>query len=259
MAPRPVPLPAAFRKTPIAHRGYHSLADGRPENSLAAFRAAIGAGYGIELDVQQSADGQAMVFHDDDLDRLTNATGPVKEHSAAELQALALHGSDDRIPTLDEVLAVVAGRVPLLIEIKENLGTMGETGGRLEQATAKALAAYNGPVAVMSFNPHCVMHMARLAPDVPRGLTTEAYDPQHNAPIPVTVCERLRGIPDYDATGSSFISHQASDLGRPRVADLKARGAAILCWTIQSPQAEAQARQIAQNITFEGYPAIIPA
>jgi glycerophosphoryl diester phosphodiesterase len=250
-----VALPPAFLTTPIAHRGYHSLDEGRPENSLGAFRAAIASGYGIELDVQQSADGQAMVFHDDDLDRLTHRTGPVKNHKADVLNSFLLRGSDEPIPTLGQVLALVAGRVPLLIEIKDNLGTMAETEGRLEQAVADALANYHGPVAVMSFNPHAVAHMARIAPDIPRGLTTEAYDPAHNAPIPPAVCDRLRDIPDYDATGSAFISHQASDLNRPRVAALKSQGAAILCWTIRSPEEEAEARKIAHNITFEGYAA----
>jgi hypothetical protein len=136
---------------------------------------------------------------------------------------------------------------------------MTDTDGRLEQATAALLADYTGPVAVMSFNPHCIAHMARLAPDLPRGLTTSAYDPEDWHPIPPDTCARLRDIPDYDRVQASFISHEATDLTRPRVADLAAQGAAILCWTIKSPQAEAQARRIARNITFEQYPATIPA
>ena len=250
-----VPLPPEFLTVPLAHRGYHDHSAGVIENSLSAFRAAIAAGYGIELDVQRSADDVAIVFHDDDMDRLTNLTGPFRTFGAAELGRTILSGSTDRIPTLKDVLALVAGKVPLLIEIKENWNSMEDTDGILEQAVAGALAGYAGPVAVMAFNPHCIAHMARLAPQVPRGLTTEAYDPVLNAPIPADVCAHLREIPDYGRTGSSFISHQASDLGRPRVAALKAEGAAILCWTIKSAEAEAEARKIAQNITFEGYPA----
>ncbi len=250
-----IPLHSALLTTPLAHRGLHDHSQGVIENSLSAFRAAIAAGYGIELDVQRSADDVPIVFHDDDLDRLTGATGAFRDYKAAALGRMHLRGGTDMIPTLEEVLTLVAGRVPLLIEIKENWNTMKDTDGILEQAIAAALAGYTGPVAVMAFNPHCIAHMARFAPDVPRGLTTESYDPALNAPIPAEVCDRLRGIPDYDRTGSSFISHQASDLGRPRVADLKRQGAAILCWTVRSPQAEANARQIADNITFEGYPA----
>jgi glycerophosphoryl diester phosphodiesterase len=111
----------------------------------------------------------------------------------------------------------------------------------------------------MSFNPSSVHHMARLAPQTPRGITTSAYDPQDWSPLPKDVCARLRDIPDYDATGSSFVSHEAADLARPRIADLKANGAAILCWTIRSPEAEATARQVADNVTFEGYRAALPA
>lgn len=250
-----VPLPDAFLRLPIAHRGYHDAGKGVIENSLSAFRAAMAAGYGIELDVQRSADDVAVVFHDDDMERLTDTTGAFRAYSAAELGRIPLKASTDTIPTLRQVLALVAGRVPLLIEIKENWNTMEDTDGRLEKAVAADLEGYQGPVAVMAFNPHCIAHMARLAPDVPRGLTTEAYDPVLNAPIPAEVCAHLREIPDYDRTESSFISHQASDLTRPRVAELKAQGAAILCWTVKSPEAEAQARRIAHNITFEGYPA----
>lgn len=253
------PLPQAFLCLPLAHRGYHDHEAGVIENSLSAFQAAIDAGYGIELDVQRSADDVAVVFHDDDMDRLTEATGAFRDYSAAELGRIRLRGSTDTIPTLKEVLALVAGRVPVLVEIKENWNTMENTEGVLEGAVAAALRGYTGPVAVMAFNPHCIAHMARLAPDVPRGLTTEAYDPVQNAPISAEVCAYLREIPDYDRTNSSFISHQASDLARPRVAQLKAQGAVILCWTIRSPEAEAIARQVADNVTFEGYAAQLPA
>ena len=110
----------------------------------------------------------------------------------------------------------------------------------------------------MSFNPHSVAHMARLCPTRPRGLTTSAYGDDW-APLSAATCDILREIPDYDRTLSSFISHEAHDLSRPRVAELKAQGAAILCWTIRSPEAEAEAREIAHNITFEGYAAAFPA
>jgi glycerophosphoryl diester phosphodiesterase len=254
-----VPLPESFLRLPLAHRGLHDHSRGVIENSLTAFRAAIAAGYGIELDVQRSADDVPIVFHDDDMDRLTDATGAFRDLGAADLGRTVLRGGTDTIPTLNEVLALVAGRVPLLIEIKENWNSMKDTDGILEEAIVEALAGYAGPVAVMAFNPHCIAHMARIAPDVPRGLTTEAYDPVLNAPIPAEVCAYLREIPDYDRTQSSFISHQVSDLRRPRVAALKAAGAAILCWTVRSPEMEAEARKVAQNITFEGYPAPLPS
>jgi glycerophosphoryl diester phosphodiesterase len=254
-----VPLPESFLRLPIAHRALHDRAAGRIENSPAAIKAAVAAGYGIEIDLQLSRDGVAVVFHDENLDRLTDAAGPVNARSVDELGRIGLKGSADTIPTLTEVLALIGGRVPLLIEIKDQTLAMSQTDGRLEAATAKALNGYGGDVALMSFNPHSVAQMARLAPHLPRGITTSAYDPEDWAPLPPATCDRLREIPDYEATGASFISHEAADLSRPRVGELKAQGARVLCWTIRSAEAEAKARRIAENVTFEGYAAKLPA
>lgn len=253
-----VPLPDVFLTVPLAHRALHDVADGRPENSRAAIRAAIDAGYGIEIDVQQSADAQAMVFHDDALDRLAEGRGPVRAQTAVQLSRVPLRGGEEGIPDLPEILDLVAGRVPLLIEIKDQDGAMGPDIGPLEEAVATAIKGYAGPVAVMSFNPHSVMRMAALCPDVPRGLVTDGYDAAHWK-LPEETCDRLRGIPDYDAAKCSFISHNMHDLARARVAALKAKGASILCWTVKSPEDEAQAREVAQNITFEQYRAALPA
>lgn len=257
--PVAVPLPGICRRLPFAHRALHDRKAGRPENSPAAFRAAIATGYGIECDVQPSADGVPMVFHDYDLRRLTGVPGRIRGRSAAELGATRLLDAEDGIPTLAAMLALVAGRVPLLIEVKDQDGAMGPGVGPLEAAVAAALKGYAGPVALMSFNPHSVAALAEAAPAIPRGLTTSAYHPEDWPLLTPATRDRLREIPDYDATGASFISHEAADLASPRVADLKAQGAAILCWTIRSPAAEAEARRHADNVTFEGYAAPIPA
>lgn len=246
-------LPPAFLDRPITHRGLHDVMNGRPENSVEAIEAAIAAGYGIEIDLQLSNDGAAMVFHDYHLARLTAETGPVGQRSTADLQAIPLTGGTQGIPTLPEVLALVNGQVPLLIEIKDQDGAMGPNIGPLEHATATALQDYTGDVAVMSFNPHAVSAFGAAAPDIPRGLVTSAYVYDDWPTVPEAICDRLRDIPDYVGTGATFISHEAADLNRPRVADLKAQGATILCWTIKSAAAEAQARKIADNVTFEGY------
>ncbi|MBB93255.1 MAG: phosphodiesterase [Rhodobacteraceae bacterium] len=252
-----IDLPEAFLRQPIAHRAYHDLASGRPENSLSAIDAAISGGYGIEIDLQLSADGQALVFHDYDLDRLTGATGPIAALTAGQATAVPLTGTahGDRIPTLAQVLARVAGRVPLLIELKDQGQASGI--GPLEAATAAALDGYAGPVAVMSFNPDQVAEMARLAPQIPRGLTTCAFDPA-DWPLDPATCAHLRAIPDAERLGAAFISHHHTDLDRPRVRALCEAGLAVLCWTIRSPAEEAQARTIAHNITFEGYAARPP-
>jgi glycerophosphoryl diester phosphodiesterase len=248
-----------FLTKPIAHRALHDVTDGRPENSRAAIRAAIKAGYAIEIDLQLSRDGQAMVFHDEVLDRLTMETGPVNQRSSTELSHIPLRGGREKIPNLKQVLKLVAGRVPLLIELKDQQGELGPTDGKLEAATAQALADYEGPVALMSFNPNSVIILARLLPHIPRGITTSSFDPADWQPIAPAICDRLREIPDYDHAKACFISHEASDLDRPRVAELRNAGASILCWTITSPEAEAAAREHAQNITFEQYLAPFPA
>ncbi len=252
-------LDAAFLRLPLAHRALHDRAAGRLENSRAAISAAIAAGYGIEIDVQMSADGVAMVFHDDNLDRLTDAAGPIRARSAAGLAGVTLNGTDEGIPTLAEVLELVAGRVPLLIEVKDQHGQMGETDGVLEGAVARDLAGYTGPAGLMSFNPHSVIRLADLAPDVPRGIVTCAYTAFDCPELPAAVRDRLRTIPDMEAAQASFISHQWDDLDRPRVAELKGAGIDILCWTIRSPGEATIAMRVAGNITFEGYLPGLPA
>ncbi len=250
MTPR---LPRAFIETPIAHRALHDISDGRPENSRAAIRAAIAAGYGIEIDLQLTADAQALVFHDYELSRLTEHSGPVRKLTMDEACRVPLrHGDGEAIPTLPEIIALVDGRVPLLIEIKDQDGAMGTGIGPLERATAAALRGYAGPVAVMSFNPHSVAKMAELAPDLPRGLVTSGYDPAE-WPLPVATCERLRNIPDFDGSGAGFISHDKADLTSRRVAELRAAGTPVLCWTVRSRGEEAEARRYADNVTFERY------
>lgn len=246
-------LHPAFLAAPIAHRGLHDLAKGRPENGLSAVQAALDAGYGLELDLQISSDGVAMVFHDYELDRVTQETGQIKRRSASELGQISLTGSDDHIPRLSEVLALVDGRVPILLEIKEQSRFMGPVDGALERAVAADLATYQGPVAVMSFNPASVAALAKAAPDVARGLTSGSYDDPEWAPLGQEILDRFRTLEGFDETGCSFISHYHKDLTDPAVAALKARGMPILCWTIRSPDAEAAARLIADNVTFEGY------
>lgn len=246
-------LPAAFFARPITHRALHDRKAGRVENSMKSIGAAIAAGYGIEIDVQLTSDSHAMVFHDDMLDRLTAETGPVRKRTRAELETVTLADDGGTIPALETVLATVDGQVPLLIEIKDQDGAMGPNVGPLEEATCAALKNYKGDVALMSFNPHAVAACAANAPDIPRGIVTSSYLPQFWPEVPAPVRDTLRNIPDYARTGSCFISHEASDLDRPRVTELKAQGAHILCWTIRSAKQEAAARRIVDNVTFEGY------
>ncbi|MDB6176819.1 glycerophosphodiester phosphodiesterase family protein [Paracoccus sp. Z330] len=248
-------LPQAFLNVPITHRGLHD--DKVPENSLAAAKAAIDAGYGIEMDIQPAADGTAMVFHDYDLTRLAGDRRFVADISADELAGISLKGSNETVPTLRQMLDLVAGRVPLLIEIKDQDGRLGGNIGDLHKQVAGQLADYAGPVAVMSFNPHVVGAFHRISPDIPVGLTTCGYAPEHWAMLDQDAREHLADISDFDDVGASFISHDHNDLGNPRVDALKAQAVPVLCWTIRSPAQEAAARKVADNITFEGYQAAI--
>ncbi|PTX58085.1 glycerophosphoryl diester phosphodiesterase [Litoreibacter ponti] len=247
------PLTGVFTARPLAHRGLHDRARGIIENSPSAFEAAIAAGYGIELDVQLSADRQPMVFHDYDMARLTGQKGPIQTRSAETVRAMTLSGSDDQILDLGDVLKLIGGRVPVLIEVKDQDGAMGPNIGPLEDAVAQQLRDYAGEAAVMSFNPYSAAYMAKALPDRAAGLVTSAFKYKDWAPLSHAICDRLRDIPDFDPGMFSFISHEAPDLDRPRVAELRDHGATILCWTIKSQAQADAALKIAHNITFEGF------
>jgi len=244
-------LPPSFIEKPLAHRALHD--DTMAENSLAAVRAAVDAGYGIEIDVQPSRDGVPMVFHDYDLARLTGVVGPIAQASAAGLGGISLLGGGGTIPTLAQVLDAVGGRVPLLIEIKDQDGALGADVGPLEKAVAETLNGYSGDVALMSFTPYSVGMCRKYAPDIPRGLTTCSYPKEDWPTIPKEVRYALARIPDFENVGACFISHQQDDLASPHVIKLQDRGVPILCWTVRSPEIEMRARKIADNVTFEGY------
>ena len=248
-------LSSAFLTRPIAHRGLHNKAEGVIENSPSAFAAAIAAGYPIELDLQLSRDGVAMVFHDDTLDRLTAETGAVRDRDAATLETLTLKGGSDRIPTLARVLEQVDGAVPLLIELKDQHGAMGDTDGALERAALDALKGYDGAFALMSFNPSMVAKVAELSPDTPRGFIGCAWRKIDEPHVPVDRRAELATLPGFEKIGADFLSHDHTNLDAPRVEQLKAQGVPILCWTIRTPEQEREARKIADNITFEGYAA----
>ncbi|MEL6643060.1 MAG: glycerophosphodiester phosphodiesterase family protein [Pseudomonadota bacterium] len=247
------PLPPGFLDRPFAHRALHDGTGACPENSLPAIRAACAIGYGIEVDVQLSSDGRAMVFHDHDLERLTGGAGPVRAQTSAALQDARLLGGTAQVPTLAACLDEIAGRVPLLIEIKDQDGGLGPDIGALEEAVARDIAWYDGPLAVMSFNPHSTAAMRDLAPDVCRGLTTCDFAEAEYAGLSEARRAALAGITDFKRAGAAFVSHDRNDLSNPAVTRLKAAGVPILCWTVRSAEQEHDAREVADQITFEGY------
>ncbi len=242
-----------FIDGPIAHRTLHNKNAGRPENSYEGLDAAIALGIAVEIDLQLSRDGVPMVFHDYELDRLTSKTGLVANYDADTLQAISLTGGEQGIPRFDEFMKYVDGRIPVLIELKDQDGALGSKLSNLEAATCVVMRDYNGSIAVMSFNPEMIARCAMLAPNIPRGLVTDAYVAKDWPNVPAQRCAELAKIPHYDLIGASFISHNRADLSAPRVADLKSQGAAIFCWTVRTPDQEDQARKIVDSITFEGY------
>jgi len=165
----PPAAPKWITAKPFAHRGNHFDMQ-HPENSLAAFKLAVQRGEGIELDVHLTADGRVVVMHDDDLSRMTGDSRLIAETDFADIRALRLAGTAEQIPTLAEVLSVVHGRVPILVEIKSR-----GAAGPLEDQVASQVVDYPGEIAVTSFSPLSLARMAALAPNVPRGQITGLF------------------------------------------------------------------------------------
>jgi glycerophosphoryl diester phosphodiesterase len=235
---------------PIAHRGYHDRQAGRLENTLGAAAAAVARGFAIECDLQPTADGSVVLFHDDTLDRLTDATGPVGPRTLAELKALRLRDTDDRIPTLEEFLTLVAGRVPLVIELKSQW--RGDR--RLEERVAPILSAYRGPAVIMSFDPASMWAMRRLLPNLPRGLVADAFEAGSDwGQLSAFHRFALRHLLAAATVAPSFVSYGIRDLPAPAPALLRRLGLPVITWTVRSPADQTKALRFADQITFEGF------
>lgn len=226
-------------KRPIAHRGLHDGNKARFENSLSAFDAAISGEFAIELDVQLSADDKAIVFHDETLDRLTAETGPLADRKSSELRHIRLGETSDHIPTLAETLERVAGRVPVVIEMKDN----GARNAALAQAVASDLKEYEGPAAVMSFSHELLAAYADTGSDIPLGLTAEGIGAhalaEHNKALAFGisfVSYHVKALPNR------FVAHARKDLGLP-----------VITWTVRTPEDVEATRQHADQMTFEGF------
>ena len=240
-APAPGPGRADWiGQASFAHRGLHG--PGVPENSPAAFAAAIARGMGIECDVQCSSDGQAVVFHDWELDRLTGDSGPVARRSAEQLGQIALTGGADTIPTLREMLAQVSGRVPLLIEIKSRRS------GRIASlclAVRRVLEGYRGAHGVMSFDPRVARWFALHSPHTPRGLVvTEENDKTYAGTL-------RRHLALWHAR-PDFLAYDIRDLPSEFAEEQRRRGLALASWTVRSPDLRERARLYADAPIAEG-------
>lgn len=243
---------APLFERPIAHRGLHDANAGVIENSRTAVLRAVEAGYGFEVDVQIAADGEAVVFHDDTLDRLTQETGPVKARTADELARIVLanSGYGDRIWTLRELLETVGGRVPAVIEIK----TLWNGDTRLARRVSELVSGYSGPIAAKSFDPALVAALRKAAPELPRGIIGYAYDDAEARSLPVWKRFVLRNLLHWPRTRPHFISWHVHDLPR-RAVDLASRltGAPVMTWTVRTPADQARAGLYADQMIFEGF------
>jgi len=237
---------------PIAHRGLHDLAAGVIENSPSAAEAAIAGGFGIECDVQLTADGQAVVFHDFVLDRLTGEKGPVVERKAAELTGIALKGSGDRIPTLPAFLDLIGGRVPLVIEIKSRFdGNLA-----LTKRTVEVLAGYNShPIVIKSFDPEIVTALREIAPDIPRGIVAmNAYEYGDYERLSPERKHALANLLHFTESQPDFISWKVADLdsAAPYLCR-NAVGLPLMSWTVRTPEERQKAAKLADQMVFEGF------
>ncbi len=214
---------------PIAHRGLHGPGDLPVENTLAAAEAAMASGFAIECDVRLSRDGTVIVFHDADTARMTGVPGTIGRMAVHEATALHLDGGPERVPSLAQFLARIAGRVPLLIEIKTDTRT--ET-APLCLAVRRALEGYRGPVAVMSFNPEVGHWFGTHAPKIVRGLVMTEHRETKSRALRDAILRRLavlRAKPD-------FLAYDVRHLPSSLPAALRSAGLPVLSWTVRSPQ-----------------------
>ncbi|MEO1745137.1 MAG: glycerophosphodiester phosphodiesterase family protein [Pseudomonadota bacterium] len=230
----------ALIERPIAHRGLHDGNVATYENSRSAFDAAISRNYGIELDVQLSADGVAVVFHDETLDRLTVETGPVRARSAKELGTVALGATTDTIETLGAILSMVDGRVPVVIELKEN----GTDNAELVASVVEAVAihAAKAALSVMSFSQDIIARLRAAKIVCPIGLTAEGLGTKAHE------THRLAFKHDIE-----FVSYQVTALPNDFLSDVRARGMPVITWTVRTPQQLELTRAHADQATFEGF------
>ncbi|MBX7536396.1 hypothetical protein K3175_12080 [Qipengyuania sp. GH1] len=229
-----------LRDWTYAHRGLHSA--GVPENSLAGFALAVERGLGVECDIQRSRDGQAMLVHDWELDRLTGVRGPLSAHSAEELAQIAFLDSEHKLARLDDLLALVEGKVPILIEVKSRRGYDVKRSCR---AVAKALEQYAGPHAVMSFDPRVCIWFAKHSPQTVRGLVMREDE------VGMTQKAWQRHLALWVAR-PEFIAYHVAALPNPMVASLRARGMPVLTWTVDSPERREQGAAHADALIAEG-------
>jgi glycerophosphoryl diester phosphodiesterase len=234
---------------PIAHRGLHVPLRGIIENTRSAFEAAIRRGFAIECDVQLAADGEAMVFHDDEVERLMLGRGEVRRLTSRHLKALAFRQTPDRMQTLGELLTQVAGQVPLVIEIKSRW----DGDPTLVQRVLEVTSSYEGLYCLMSFDPQVLEVLRATAPGVVRGIVADrAVDPYYDS-LPLERRIELRRFTHVARTMPDFISYYWQDLPFEPITQAREAGLPVITWTIRSREEAIAALRYSDQITFEGF------
>lgn len=240
---------------PIAHRGFHDAAAGRIENTAPAFEAAIAKGYGIECDLRPLADGSPMVFHDAAVDRLIEGKGELADLSPEQARKLRYKGQQTQILSFADFLDLVAGKVPLLVEIKSEWTA---PDARFLRSVAALSQAYRGPIALMSFDPDVMAAMRALAPTIPRGIVAGAYqgDGWWRDRIDDARAERLTHLLESGPVQPSFYSYHVKSLPTPVTRYVReVQRLPLFCWTVRTEHDRERARQWSDAPTFEGYEA----
>ena len=236
---------------PVAHRGLHDRARGIVENMPGAALAAIEGNFAIECDIQLTADGEAMVHHDDELGRLTDGSGVLLALNADALKAVRFKDTPERMMSLGELCALVQGRVPIVVEVKSHF----DGDRRLVRRMAEVLKSYTGPVAGMSFDPDQVVALRETMPELPRGIVAQsAYSEADWPETTATQREGMRHLKHAFRTRPDFVAYWVNDL--PAAAPWIARhvfGLPLLTWTVRTAEQRTRAGRYADQMIFEGF------
>ncbi|MGE0052888.1 MAG: glycerophosphodiester phosphodiesterase family protein [Hyphomicrobium sp.] len=241
---------AFFR--PIAHRGLHN-AKGIVENTLPAFEAAIAKGYGIECDLRPAAGGLPIVFHDETLDRLVRGKGAVSKLEARDLKTLSYKGCDTHILTYSDLLDLVGGKVPLLVEIKSEWDPPDRS---FMSRVAKLSQSYKGPLALMSFDPDVMTLVRELAPKVPRGIVSGSYAGHGwwQKKLSKSRANDLRDLLLSAPADPQFYAYQIGALPTPVTRFVReVCGLALFTWTVRTAKDRSKAARWADAPIFEGF------
>jgi glycerophosphoryl diester phosphodiesterase len=243
--------PGWLTARPVAHRGLHDKSRGIIENMPGAVTAAVAGNFAIEVDLQRTADGEAMVHHDDELGRLTDGAGALKDKTAAELKQVAFKDTAERMMALGDLCALVGGRVPLVIEVKSHF----DGDRRLIARMKDVLGAYSGPVAVMSFDPDQVLALRQMLPTLPRGIIAQnSYDDAEWTALMPAQRAGMLYLRHAFTTRPHFVAYWVNELPAP--APWIARnvfGCPLLTWTVRTPEQRARAARHADQMIFEGF------